>query len=150
MKERFIGEFEKFIRGRDFETFNAKVAWEYQDYLNDYKRNGINLRYTSTLSILLWKSFVKNYPDKDIGSYVIIHLGESRTLVIVVTDHIFQFSRKIALGAQDFYKAIVKQVETNESGQTIDITLAKDILKRYGYPQNQQLLVLQSGYQQYR
>lgn len=102
-----------------------------------FKRNDINLRYTSTLSILLWKSFVKNYPDRDIGSYVIVHLGESRTLVIVVTDHILQFSRRIALGAQDFYNAIIKKVETNESGQTIDIALAKDILKRYGYPQNQ-------------
>ena len=104
---------------------------------NIFKRNNINLRFTSTLSILLWKSFVKNYPDKDIGSYVIVHIGESRTLVIVVTDHILQFSRKIALGAQDFYKAIVKKVETNESGETIDIVLAKEVLRQYGYPQNQ-------------
>ncbi len=102
-----------------------------------FKRNNINLRFTSTLSILLWKSFVKNYPDKDIGSYVIVHVGESRTLVIVVTDHTLQFSRKIALGAQDFYKAIIKKVETNESGETIDIALAKEVLMQYGYPQNQ-------------
>ncbi|MBU0529472.1 pilus assembly protein PilM [bacterium] len=102
-----------------------------------FNRNDINLRYTSTLSILLWKSFVKNYPDKDVGSHVIIHLGESKTLVIVVTDHILQFSREIALGAQDFYNAIVKKVETNESGQTINIALAKDVLMKYGYPQNQ-------------
>lgn len=102
-----------------------------------FKRNDINLRYTSTLSILLWKSFVKNYPDRDVGTYVIIHLGESRTLVIVVTDHILQFSRKIALGAQDFYKAIVKKVEKNESGLTIDNVTAKDVLNKYGYPQNQ-------------
>jgi len=102
-----------------------------------FKRNDINLRYTSTLSILLWKSFVKNYPDRDIGTYVIIHLGESRTLVIVVTDHILQFSRKIALGAQDFYKAIIKKVEKNESGLTIDTATTKDVLNKYGYPQNQ-------------
>ena len=104
---------------------------------NIFKRNNINLRFTSTLSILLWKSFVKNYPDKDVGSYVIVHLGESRTLVVVVTDHVLQFSRKIALGAQDFYKAIVKKVETNESGETIDLATAKDVLIKYGYPQNQ-------------
>ena len=79
---------------------------------NIFKRNNLKLRYTSTLPILLWKSFVKNYPDRDIGSYVIIHIGEARTLVIVVTDHVLQFSRKIALGAQDFYKAISKKVET--------------------------------------
>ncbi len=102
-----------------------------------FKRNNINLRFTSTLSILLWKSFVKNYPDKDVGSYVIVHIGESRTLVIVVTDHILQFSRKIALGAQDFYKAIIRKVETNESGETIDIAIANDVLMQYGYPQNQ-------------
>ena len=101
-----------------------------------FQRNNINLRYTSTLSVLLWKLFVKNYPDKNIGSYVIIHMGESRTLVIVVTDHIMQFSRKIALGAQDFYNAIVKKVETNESGQVINLTMAKDVLMKYGYPQN--------------
>ena len=104
---------------------------------NIFKRNGINLRYTSTLSILLWKSFVKNYPDKDSGSYVIIHLGEMRTLVTVITDHILQLSREIALGAQDFYNAIVKKVETNESGLKIDIAFARDVLKKYGYPQNQ-------------
>ncbi len=102
-----------------------------------FKRNNINLRYTSTLSVLLWKSFVKNYPDKNIGSYVIIHIGESRTLVIVVTDHVLQFSRKIALGAQDFYNAIVKKVETNESGQVLNLAIAKDVLMKYGYPQNQ-------------
>ena len=104
---------------------------------NIFKRNNINLRFTSTLSILLWKSFVKNYPDKDIGSYVIVHIGESRTLVLVVTDHVLQFSRKIALGAQDFYKAIITKVETNESGETIDNAIAKDVLIKYGYPQNQ-------------
>lgn len=104
---------------------------------NIFKRNDISLRYTSTLSILLWKSFVKNYPDRNIGSYVVIHFGESRTLVIVVTDHILQFSRKIALGAQDFYKAIIKKVETNESGEVLDIATVKDVLVKYGYPLNQ-------------
>ncbi len=126
--------------GSESETQDLIVGITETDSVNIidsiFKRNNINLRYTSTLSILLWKSFVKNYPDREIGSYVIIHMGESRTLVIVVTNHILQFSRKIALGAQDFYKAIVKKVETNESGQTIDIALAKDILKRYGYPEN--------------
>ena len=101
-----------------------------------FKNSGINLRFTSTLPILLWKSFVKNYPDRDTGSYIIIHIGESRTLVIVVTDQIIQFSREIAIGAQDFYKAITKNIEKDESGQTIDITLAKDLLLKYGYPLN--------------
>jgi Tfp pilus assembly PilM family ATPase len=110
-----------------------------------FKRNNINLRLTSTLSILLWKSFVKNYPDKEIGSYVIVHIGESRTLVIVVTDHVLQFSRKIALGAQDFYKAIIKKVETNESGESIDIATAKDVLIKFGYPQNQTGLAANSN-----
>ena len=101
-----------------------------------FKNSGINLRFTSTLPILLWKSFVKNYPDRDTGSYIVIHMGESRTSVIVVTDHIIQFSREIAIGAQDFYKAITKNIEKDESGQTIDITLAKDLLLKYGYPLN--------------
>ena len=101
-----------------------------------FKNSGIDLRLTSTLPILLWKSFVKNYPDRDTGSYIIIHIGESKTLVIVVTDQIIQFSRQIAIGAQDFYKAITKNIEKDESGQTIDNTLAKDLLLKYGFPLN--------------
>jgi Tfp pilus assembly PilM family ATPase len=101
-----------------------------------FKNSGIKLRFTSTLPILLWKSFVKNYPDRDVGSYIIIHMGESKTLVIVVTDHIIKFSREIAIGAQDFYKAIIKNIERDESGHTIDITLAKDLLLKYGYSLN--------------
>ena len=110
-----------------------------------FKRNDINLRFTSTLPILLWKAFVKNYPDRNIGSYVIIHLGETRTLVIVVTDHVLQLSRKIALGAQDFYNAIIKKVETNELGQIIDIALAKEVLREYGYPQDKTGLAANSN-----
>ncbi|MFC1784128.1 hypothetical protein ACFL0J_00695 [Candidatus Neomarinimicrobiota bacterium] len=101
-----------------------------------FKKNGIDLRLTSTLPILLWKSFVKNYPDKDTGSYIVIHIGESKTLVIVVTDQIIQFSREIAIGAQDFYKAITKNIEKDESGQKIDNTLAQDLLLKYGFPIN--------------
>lgn len=101
-----------------------------------FKRNNLKLNYTSTLPILLWKSFVKNYPERNVGSYVIIHIGEARTLVIVITDHILQFTRKIALGAQDFYKAIQKKVETNEAGEKLDNTTIKALLRSYGYPQN--------------
>lgn len=135
--------------GSDGDTQDVIIGVTETDSVNAiesiFKRNNINLRYTSTLSILLWKSFVKNYPDRNIGSYVLIHLGESRTLVIVVTDHILQFSRKIALGAQDFYKAVVTKVETNESGETIDNALARDVLIKYGYPQNQTGLTANSN-----
>lgn len=103
---------------------------------NIFNRNNLKLIYTSTLPILLWKSFVKNYPDRDVGSYVIVHIGEARTLVIVVTDHVLQFSRKIALGAQDFYKAVQKKVEKDESGTPLDNSTIKDVLRCYGYSQN--------------
>ena len=135
--------------GTDSDTQDVIIGVTETDSVNAidniFKRNNINLRYTSTLSILLWKSFVKNYPDRNIGSYVLIHLGESRTLVIVVTDHILQFTRKIALGAQDFYKAIMSKVETNESGETIDLAITKDVLAKYGYPQNQTGLTANSN-----
>jgi len=64
-------------------------------------------------------------------------------LVIVVTDHVLQFSRKIALGAQDFYKAIQKKVEKDESGRSLDLITIKDVLKSYGY--SQELTGITSG-----
>jgi Tfp pilus assembly PilM family ATPase len=132
----------KFIKSQSEEdTHDVIIGVTETDSVNKiekiFKRNDINLRFTSTLPILLWKSFVNNYPDKNDGSYVIVHLGESGSLVIVVTDHILEFSRKIALGAQDFYKAIINKVETNESGQKIDIAIAQEVLREYGYPLNQ-------------
>jgi len=133
--------------GSDAETQDVIIGVTETDSVNTidniFKRNEIKLRYTSTLPILLWKSFVKNYPDRDIGSYVIIHIGEARTLVIVVTDHVLQFSRKIALGAQDFYKAIQKKVEKDESGRSLDLITIKDVLKSYGY--SQELTGITSG-----
>ncbi|MEE8341122.1 MAG: pilus assembly protein PilM [Candidatus Neomarinimicrobiota bacterium] len=132
----------KFIKSEtEGDTHDVIIGVTETDSVNNiesiFSRNNINLRFTSTLPILLWKTFVKNYPDKNMGSYVIIHLGEARTLVVVVTDHILQFSRRIALGAQDFYKAIIQKVEKDESEQLIDIALAKEVLCEYGYPRNQ-------------
>ena len=126
--------------GLDADTNDVIIGVTETDSVNSieniFKRNNLKLIYTSTLPILLWKSFIKNYPERDIGSYVIVHIGEARTLVIVVSDHVLQFSRKIALGAQDFYKAVLKKVEVNETGDPLDNTIVKDLLSAYGYPQN--------------
>ena len=135
--------------GSEGDTHDVIIGVTATDSVNSiesiFKRNDINLRFTSTLPVLLWKAFVKNYPDRNIGSYVIIHLGETRTLVIIVTDHLLQLSRKIALGAQDFYNAILKKVEKNESGQIIDIALAKEVLRKYGYPRDKTGLTANSN-----
>jgi Tfp pilus assembly PilM family ATPase len=126
--------------GRKEETNDVIIGVTDNIFVNTidsiFNDSGIYLRLTSTLPVLLWKSFVKNYPERNVGSYVIIHIGESRTVVIVVTDQILQFSREIAIGAQDFYKAITKNIEKNESGQPIDITFARNLLIKYGYPLN--------------
>lgn len=97
--------------------------------------NAMRLRLFSTTPILLWKLFVKNYPECKNGCYVLIHIGEIKTLVVVVRHHRFLFSREIAIGTQDLYKAVMQRVIVDGEPITIDLPMAKDILSKYGFPQ---------------
>ncbi len=100
-----------------------------------FDRHGVRLRLVSTLPILLWKIFVKNYPDKRNTCCVLIHVGENHTIVMVVNSHRLLFIREIAIGTQDFYKAVMQKVES-KSGKSIEIDhkMAKQILHQYGFP----------------
>lgn len=99
-----------------------------------FSKNGIKLRLTSTLPILLWKSFVRNYPDRNEDTVVLVHLGEIRTTVIVVAEHKLLYSREIAIGANDFYKAIMQKIIAGDKNAEVDYSLAKKVLFEYGFP----------------
>ena len=95
----------------------------------------LKLRLHSTLPILLWKLFVKNYPDRKNGCYVIVHIGESKTTVVAILDHDLVFTRDIGVGARDFQKAVMQRVVTGDKAVEIDATLAQQILRDHGIPQ---------------
>ncbi|MEE9190675.1 MAG: pilus assembly protein PilM, partial [Candidatus Neomarinimicrobiota bacterium] len=99
-----------------------------------FKKNGIKLRFTSTLPVLLWKSFVRNYPDRNEDTVVLVHLGEMRTTVIVVAEHGLLYSREIAIGANDFYKAIMQKIIAGGKSAEVDYSMAKKVLFEYGFP----------------
>ncbi|MBC8479713.1 MAG: pilus assembly protein PilM, partial [FCB group bacterium] len=93
------------------------------------------LRQYSTIPVLMWKSFVKNYPDKDKGSFILVHIGESKTFVAVVKDHILLHSREIAISVQDLYKAVMQKIMVNGETVDIDLPMAMELLAKYGFPQ---------------
>ena len=102
-----------------------------------FYKNNIKLRLVSTMPILLWKSFIANYPDRKNKCNVLIHIGENHTIVLVINNHKLLFIREIAIGTHDFYKAVMQRVETSE-GKIIEIDeeLARHVLHQYGIPQN--------------
>ena len=101
-----------------------------------FDKNGINLRFTSTLPILLWKSFVKNYPEKNTDTIVLVHIAEVRTTVIVIAEQKLLLSREIAIGANDFYQAIMQKITSGENTVDVDFNTAVKILNQYGFTQD--------------
>lgn len=104
---------------------------------NLFTRHNIRLRFTSTLPILLWKSFVKNYPDRNNQCNVLINIGEVHTIVLVIQNHKLLFVREIALGTQDFYKSIMQRIETKDKSTIeVDFEMARKITHQYGFPKD--------------
>lgn len=103
-----------------------------------FYKNDIKLRLVSTMPILLWKSFIANYPDRKNKCNVLIHIGENHTIVLVINNHKLLFIREIAIGTHDFYKAVMQRVKTSD-GKIIEIDeeLARQVLHQYGIPKNE-------------
>lgn len=100
--------------------------------LGIFRDNNINLRLSSTLPILLWKLFVHNYPDRKDGCYVLVHIGETNTTIAVLVKQKLMFTREIAIGAEDFHKAIMQRIVDREKAIQIDHDLAETFLREYG------------------
>ncbi len=96
----------------------------------------LKLRYYSTIPVIMWKAFMQNYPDLNRGCYVLVRMGEMRTVVTVINSHKLAFSREIAIGADDLYKAVMKKVTADDKSIQIDLPMARQLLKKYGFPKD--------------
>ena len=99
-----------------------------------FEKHDLRLRLFTTLPILLWKLFVKNYPDYDTGCYIVIHIGELKTMVVVINHHRFLISREISIGTQDLFKAVQQRVVVDGNAIEIDQETSKQIIHDYGFP----------------
>jgi Tfp pilus assembly PilM family ATPase len=117
------------------------------DLFREYK---IKLRLYSTLPILLWKLFLRNYPDRKEGCYALVHIGFTLTTVAVVVDEKLVFTREITLGAQDFYEAVMQKVAVGDRSVEIDENLAREILRDYGIPHEAQGVIPKSKISLYK
>jgi len=120
----------------DLNKQNIVIGIAEKDSLNKtidiFQENRLKPRMFTTLPILLYKLFIRNYPDRKSRCYILVHIGETNTTIVVLEDHKYIFSREIIFGAQDFYKALDKK-KMNET--MIDYPMAKEILQQYGFPQ---------------
>ncbi len=105
-----------------------------EEALAKFKRTKVKPRLFTTLAILLWKSFIVNYPDRKRGCYIVAYMGEDYTSLIVVQDQQLLFNREITIGTEDFYKAVMQKVVSPQKTINIDYPLAKRILHDYGIP----------------
>lgn len=99
-----------------------------------FGESSVKLRLFSTLPILLWKSFNRNYPDRETGCYLIVHIGENRTNLAVIQEKKLLFAREIAIGLRDFEKAIIQKFAVGDRFVEIDKERAGNILRDYGVP----------------
>ncbi|NOZ09152.1 MAG: pilus assembly protein PilM, partial [FCB group bacterium] len=101
-----------------------------------FEKHNLKLRFYSTIPVIMWKTFIQNYPDLNQGCYVLVRMGEMRTVVTVINSHKLAFSREIAIGADDLYKAVMKKVTADDKSLQIDLPLARQLLKKYGFPKD--------------
>lgn len=102
--------------------------------ITSFDEGSVKLRLITTLPILLWKSFVRNYPDRERGSYLIVHIGENQTALSVIHEKKLAFAREIAIGFRDFEKAIIQKYAVEDDFVEIDREQAGSILRDYGIP----------------
>lgn len=99
-----------------------------------FESNGIPMRYVSTISILTWKLFVRNYPDRKNDCVILIYIGDEKLSISLVDKHRLLFSRQISLGMEDFTKAIMQRIVEGNESIRIDKEMALKILREYGFP----------------
>ncbi|MBU1873266.1 pilus assembly protein PilM, partial [bacterium] len=118
--------------------------------LSIFSDNNMNARLISTLPVLLWKLFIYNYPDRKDGCYVLVHIGDTTTTISVVVKQTLLFTREIAIGAEDFYKAIIQRIVDKEKAIQIDHDLAEIILQEYGVAQGVSGIISGTGIDLYK
>lgn len=107
-----------------------------EEIITQFNKHHLKLRLFTTLPILLWKLFIKNYPDMKEGCYILVHIGETSTTIVVVEEHKLLYSREVSVGAEDFYTAIMQRIVVGNETVKIDHLQARQILGDYGFPKD--------------
>lgn len=115
-----------------------------------FTQSKLKPRLISTLPVLMWKLFLRNYPDYKNGCYCLIHLGEHNTTLSLVKNRQLLLSREILFGAEDFYKAVMQKVVGEDRTFKIDYQMAKQLLVDYGIPENTDGVTLESHISLYK
>lgn len=107
---------------------------EIQQVIDYFKESKLKPRLISTLPVLLWKLFIRHYPDRKSGCYILVHLGENKTTLSLVKNQQLLLTREILFGAEDFYEAAMQKVVTKDRSFKIEYSEAKKLLLDYGIP----------------
>lgn len=105
-----------------------------EEAIGYFSESKLKPRLISTLPILMWKLFLLNYPDRKSGCYILVHLGENKTTVTLIKNQQLLLTREILFGSEDFYKAAMQKVVTEDQSFKIEYPVAKRLLADYGIP----------------
>ena len=105
-----------------------------QKDIKEFESNGIPIRYVSTIPILMWKLFVRNYPDSKNDCVILVYIGDKELMISLVDKHRLLFSREISLGMDDFTNAIMQRIVEGNDTIRIDKDMALKIMSEYGFP----------------
>ncbi len=114
-------------------------------YSDIFQKRGLKMRQVSPYSILLWKLFVHNYPDRKNRNNIIVYLGQKKSTVIIVKNNQLIHSRKMNMGTSDFTQAMTQRFVENNQAIQLDKKMAEELLFKYGIRENENSTVPENG-----
>ncbi len=120
-------------------------------HLSDvYKKRKFDLQAVATIPYLDWQTFKHCYPDRLGGCIAIVHMNKTETTITMVKSGRLEFNREMAVGVQDYQKALVQRVMVGNDSVNITEEMAADYLMRYGIPLDTKKDIPETGISLYK
>ncbi len=121
------------------------------NHLSDlYKKRKFDLQSIATIPYLDWQTFKHCYPDRLGGCIAIVHMNKKETTITMVKSGRLEFNREMAIGVEDYKKALVQRVMVGNDAVNITEEMALDYLMRYGIPVDTKGDIPESGISLYK
>ncbi|MEE9166608.1 MAG: pilus assembly protein PilM [Candidatus Neomarinimicrobiota bacterium] len=81
-----------------------------------------------------WSAFVWNYPEFSKDDTIVIHIGETKTVVLFISGKLLRFVREIQLGGIDFSKAIPAEITLGSDRVVVTPRMAEKLRQEFEIP----------------
>lgn len=81
-----------------------------------------------------WSAYIWNYPEFSEDDTIVIHIGETKTVLLFISGRLLRFTREIQLGGTDFSKAIPSEITLRGNRVTVTPRLAETLRHQFEIP----------------